>query len=74
VGIEGRIPKDHGDVAVFRREAVHHPRADPDLPLSIDSSPAIIRSRVDVPQPEGPTDEFTVVARTVVDAQLSNRS
>ena len=56
VRIERVVLEHHRDVALLRRHAVHDAAADRDLALPvISSSPAIMRSSVDLPQPDGPT-------------------
>ena len=50
------VLEHHGDVAVARAHVVDHLAADRDLaPRPMSSSPAIVRSSVLLPQPEGPT-------------------
>ena len=53
--VERVVLEHHGDVAVFRLQAVHDPVADGDGAALMSSSPAIMRSVVDLPQPDGPT-------------------
>jgi hypothetical protein len=55
VRVQGVVLEDHRDVAVPRRESRHLALADPDVTLRHLSRPAIIRSSVDLPQPDGPT-------------------
>ena len=50
VGLE-----DHGDVALLRRHVVDHAAVDRISPPVMLSRPAIMRSSVDFPQPDGPT-------------------
>ena len=53
--IERVVLEHHGDVAVFRLQVVDDAVADGDVPPVMSSSPAIMRSVVDLPQPDGPT-------------------
>ena len=54
VRVERVVLEHHGDVAVLGLELVDHAVADADLAAVMVSSPAIMRSSVDLPQPDGP--------------------
>ena len=68
VRVERIVLKDHGDVAVFRGEIINDALADPESfrPLIV-SRPAIIRSSVDFPQPDGPTKMTNSPSATEID-------
>jgi hypothetical protein len=53
--VERVVLEHHGDVAVHRLHVVDPLAADPDLAEVTVSSPATMRSSVDLPQPDGPT-------------------
>ena len=55
VGEQGIGLENHGDVALLGWKVVGALAADLEIAAEIDSSPAIIRIRVDFPQPDGPT-------------------
>ncbi len=64
VRIQRAVLEDHGDVALAGRQAVQHPPAQDDAAAAGGSRPAIIRSTVVLPQPEGPTNTSTSPAAT----------
>ena len=53
--IERVVLEHHGDVALRGRHAVDALVADKEIAAVIGSRPAMIRSKVDLPQPDGPT-------------------
>jgi hypothetical protein len=55
VRVERVVLEHHGDVAVLGRDVGDVAVADRIAPPSTSSSPASIRSEVDLPQPDGPT-------------------
>ena len=55
VRVQGVVLEHHRDVPVLRRQVVDHPVADRMVPPVISSSPAMDRSAVDLPHPDGPT-------------------
>ena len=67
--VERVILEDHGDVAVLGMNVVDPPAGDRDIARrSPISSPAIMRSNVDLPQPEGPsstTKEPSAMSRSM---------
>ena len=55
VRIERVVLEHHGDVAVARAHVVDDLAADLDRAVVMSSSPAMVRSSVLLPQPDGPT-------------------
>jgi hypothetical protein len=54
-GIQRVVLEHHGDVPLLGRHVVDDAAADGDLAAADLLQPAIMRSSVDLPQPEGPT-------------------
>ena len=70
--IERVVLEDHRDVALLRRQLGHVAVADQDPPPVGVSSPAIIRSTVLLPQPDGP-DEHQQLAVGDLEIEIARR-
>ena len=74
VRVERVALEHHRDVAVGRLERGDVVVADPDPALVTFSSPAIIRSSVDLPQPDGPTSTMNSPSATVSETSSTART
>jgi len=71
VGKERVVLEDDADVAVLRRPVGHVLAVDSDGPLRGDSNPAMVRSVVVLPQPDGPTSVKNSPWSTVIETSFS---